>query len=292
MDLVYKKARLIVIVIEDIVILDNEADVIFTLENNCEEELDFKGVLAEHGSIVWNIVSKIGNTRWLQRAWCSHEFHICQDAVFVIPRESGSPISLQLDTLQRLLLSKRRWIPTSVEASNKSQEGYGNVVYLLASRFVIVEKVYLDQPVVGVGYLVNNLQASVLGDKVSILLNLLDFGLYFDGTVSSEAHCRYILILFGLAVGDPMTICCTGDALGRGSSTWEKDARDMACLQWPATSDLVHFINLYPRPIPNLSNRIGFHQSMMMVDVLVLRPRVRYPARKISNDHGNSFYQS
>jgi len=269
MDLIYKRARLVVIVIEDTILLETEAVVIENLENSKDVEPDFKTVLTETSSIVWDIVSKIGNTRWFQRAWCSHEFHICRDAVFVIPRENGSPISLQLDTLQLVLRFKRWWIPASAVSSSDS-EGYGNVVFLLTSRYILTENICKDKPVVGVSYLANSLQASVLGDKVSIVLNLLDLGLYFHGTVMSHAHCRYIFTLLALAVGDPMAICCTGEALDNGDSKWTEDALDMAYLQWPATSDLVHFSNLYPRPIRNLSDQIGFQRRRMTVDVLVL----------------------
>lgn len=273
MDLVYKHARLIVIVIEDTTMLESEASVIEELQYGSlrSEKLDsFTKLLSENELTVWNVISKIGHSRWFQRAWCSHEFHLCQDAVFVIPCEARSPISLQLSTLQRVLQFKSGWVPTSVVASNESLEGYRNLVFLLTSRYVLSKKYCLEKPVVGICYLVNGLQASVFGDKVSIALNLLDLGLYFRGTVFSEGHCRYIFTLLALAAGDPLALCCSGETLDNDGYKWTKKSSDLTCLQWPVPSDLVHFSNRYPRAIQQLSNQISFQHSRMIVDVLAL----------------------
>ena len=273
MDLVYKCARLIVIVIEDTIMLESEASVIDELQHSSlrSEKLDsFTKLLSGNELTVWSFISKIGNSRWFQRAWCSHEFHLCQDAVFIIPCEARSPVSLQLRILQRLLQLKGGWVPTSVMPSNESLEGYRNLVFLLTSRYVVSKNLCLGKPVLGICYLVNGLQASVLGDKVSIALNLLDLGLYFRGTVISERHCRYIFTLLALAFGDPLALCCSGETLNNDGFEWTKKSLVLACLQWPLTSDLVHFNTRYPRPIPQLTNQISFQHGRMVVDVFAL----------------------
>ncbi|KAH8725284.1 heterokaryon incompatibility protein-domain-containing protein [Phaeosphaeriaceae sp. PMI808] len=261
MDLVYKHARLIVIVIEDTTMLESEASMIEEYQN---------GILQKHRLTVWNVISKIGNSRWFQRAWCSHEFHLCQDAVFVIPCKGRSPLSLRLSILQRLLQFKESWAPVSMVLSDESLEGYRNLAFLLTSRYVLSKKYPLDKPVVGICYLVNRLQASVLGDKVSIALSLLDFGLYFRGTVFSEAHCRYIFALLALAAGDPLVLCCSGKTLDNDGYGWTNRSLDLTCLQWPVTSDLVHFSNRYPRVVQQLNNQISFRNGRMMADILAL----------------------
>jgi hypothetical protein len=143
-----------------------------------------------------------------------------------------------------------------------------------------MENHILDKPVVGICYLVHGLQASILGDKVSIALNLLDLGIYFHGTVFSENHCRYIFMLLALAVGDPLAICCSGNALENGISERTSNL-NMGYLQWLATLDLVHFSNLYPRLMPALSTKIDFQHGRMIVKTVILPELDRGP----SEDH-------
>ena len=273
MDLVYKYARLIVIVIEDTTLLESEASVIDKLQDSSlrsEKPDSFIELLSGNEMTVWSFISKIGNSRWFQRAWCSHEFHLCQDSVFIIPCEARSPVSLQLTTLQRVVQFKGGWVPTSVVPSNGSLEGYRNLVFLLTSRYVLSKKLCLEKPVLGICYLVNGLEASVFSDKVSIALNLLDLGLYFRGAVISERHCRYIFTLLALAAGDPLTLCCSGETVDNDGYEWTKKSLDLAYLQWPLTSDLVHFNARYPRAIPQLTNQISLQHGRMVVDVLAL----------------------
>lgn len=294
MDLVYERARLVVIVIEDTTMLESEASVIEKLQYRSfrsEKSDSFPKLLSKHGPTVWNVISKIGSSRWFQRAWCSHEFHLCQDAVFIIPCEARNPISLQLNTLQRVLRFKGGWVPASAMLSNESLEGYRTLVFLLTSRYVLSKKYNSDKPVVGVCYLVNGLQASVFGDKVSIALNLLDLGLYFRGTIFSEGHCRYILTLLSLAAGDPLALCCSGETLDNDGYEWMKKSLDLTCLQWPVTSDLVHFSNRYPRAIQQLSSQINFQHARMIVDALALPKPDCQPSQETLG-HSHNFLQS
>jgi Heterokaryon incompatibility protein (HET) len=294
MDLVYKHARLIAIVIEDTTMLKSEASVVDELQHGSlsSEKVDlFAKLLSANELSVWNIISKIGNSRWFQRAWCSHEFHLCQDSVFVIPCEARSPVSLQLRTLQLVLQLKGGWVPSSVVPSNESLEGYRNLVFLLTSRHVLSKKICLEKPVLGSCYLVNGLQALVFGDKVSIALNLLGLGLYFRGNVISEGHCRYIFTLLALAADDPLALYCSGDILDNDGHEWTKKSLVLTCLQWPLTSDLVHFNTRYPRVIPQLTKQIRFQYGRMVVDVLSL-PKLDCKPRLGNLERSHNFLRS
>ena len=294
MDLVYKHARLIAVVIEDTTMSKNETFVIEKLHGiglqNDNLSL-FTKCLSESGLTVWNAISKIGHSRWFQRAWCSHEFHLCNDAVFIIPCEGRSPLSLRLCTLEKLLQFKVSWVPVSVELSNDSLEGYRKLFFPVTARHILLKSYTSDKPILGVCYLINDLETLELGDKVSIALNLLDLGLYFRGTISSKAYCRYIFAILALAAGDPLVLCCSGKPLDNDLYERTKESLDLACLQWPLASNLVHFSNRYPRAVRQLSDKIAFQRGRITTDVLVLPKLICEPSNE-NIVRSRNFFQS
>jgi len=280
MDLVYKNARLVIIVLEDVELTESESSVARSLRYHGQrnEPDAFKSVLKTSPHVVRDLVCKIGSSRWFLRAWCSHEFYLCQDAAFVIPcYEQRSALSLGLAALQDILMLKSDWLPASVDSWAGRLNGYRTALRLLSTRFVIFWQQLPSPPIYGICYQVNDLQASRGCDKVSIALNLLGLPLSFRGRVRSEAHSRHILTLLALASGDPLMLCCTGDPLD--TSTWSKRERrrrrrrrrrpnlDMSCLQWPDLGDLVHVNNRYPKAVPALCDAIRLEGGRMLVEV-------------------------
>jgi hypothetical protein len=233
MNLLYKNARRVVIVLEDIKITEEETRLLEELQacSVRREMVSFAKCLETKAPTVWNLICRIGNARWFQRAWCSHEFHLCQDAVFIIPCHSRRSSSLELNTLEELLRFKGNWRPASTELPKEQLEGYRKLVLLLTSRYILKKGYILDPPVVGICYLINNCQATELCDKVSIALNLLGLRLSFHGNVLTDKHALYIFTLLALAAGDPLSLCCTGMMLGHGDNEWSRTVLDLSYLQ-------------------------------------------------------------
>lgn len=274
MDRIFKSARLVVIALEDIKINNDEAAVIEqlkaskpSLDRNKDEEGSFESVTRLNAATVWGLVAKIGSARWFERAWCAHEFHLCQNAIFVIPRVGGTTITLSLGALERILICKTNWSSSLQTDTETSLQQYSQLVLLLTSRFIHSGGFTQSPPVMGICYQVQTLNATKLNDKISIALNLLGLGLYFDGDVKSHAHCRYLLSILAVAASDSVALCSTGPRLGRTNY-----------IRWPQLSDLVHLSDRYPRTFHGWGETIVFRPEGLTIDVYFLNDAVRRPS--------------
>jgi Heterokaryon incompatibility protein (HET) len=89
MDVIYKNARLVVILLEDVILSKTECNVLQCLLNKSERganwDLKVEGELKHHAiCLLWKIFS----ARWFTRAWCDHEFRVSLNYVFLVGVES------------------------------------------------------------------------------------------------------------------------------------------------------------------------------------------------------------
>src|SRR5207245_1947816 len=115
----------------------------------------------------------------------------------------------------------------------------------------------------GICYQIQELNTTNLCDKISIALNLLDLGLYFDGDVESLAHCRYIFKILALAAGDSLALCCTGPRLGSTGRKKSASLKNYNYLRWPQLSDLVHLNDRYPSTFHGWDESIIVRRQML-----------------------------
>ena len=288
MDRIFKSARLVLIALEDIEISDAEATVIEQLKAP-KPPLDrikdgvssVKSITGSNAPTIWGLVAKIGSARWFERAWCTHEFHLCQAAIFAIPRVGGTTITLPLDVLESILNCKTNWTSCLQTVKETSLQHYSRLVLLLTSRFIYSGGFPKSPPMMGIFYLVQKLNATKLSDKISIALNLLGVGLYFDGDVKSHAHCRYILSILAVAASDSLALCCTGPRLGSAGRKKSASLKNCCYIRWPHLSDLVHLNDRYPCAFHGWDETIIFRPKMLTIDVYFLNE----PARRPSDAH-------
>lgn len=280
MDRIFKSARLVVIALEDIEISNIEAAVIEqlkaskpSLDRNKDEEGSFESVTRLNAATVWGLVANIGSARWFERAWCAHEFHLCQNAIFVIPRVGGTTITLSLSALERILICKTNWTSSSQTDTETSLQQYSRLVLLLTSRFIHSGGFTQSRPVMGICYQTQTLNATKFNDKISIALNLLGLGLYFDGDVKSHTHCRYIFSILAVAASDSVALCSTGPRLGNACRK-----KSTNYIRWPQLSDLVHLNDRYPHTFHGWGETIMFRPKGLTIDVYFLNDVIRRPS--------------
>jgi hypothetical protein len=296
MDSIYKAARMVLVVLEDIEISGKEASLIKQIERvassqrSVDNDSDFLDGIYK-ASDIWNLLAKIGSARWFKRAWCSHEFHLCQDAIFIMPCEQIEVKSIRLDTLQHILQSKSRWIHHSKDAYEDAKQNYSRVTLLLTSRFINYKSFLRSPPVQGISYLIQGLDSAKQCDKIAIALNLLGLRLYIDGEVRSEEDCKYILSLLALASADPLALCCTGPSIKSIISDDTGKPSDFSYVRWPHSSDLVHLSSRYPPAFQGLGNTVIARPEMLTIDALFFSGPVEQPT-KSSLQRSKAFFEA
>ena len=94
MDMVYRSARLAVVVLDDIEFDSHEAQI---LENHMHEYAGMTHVapgkrfrrkqpayLDTHEDL-YQVLGKILRSSWFRRAWCRHEMRLAKDHIFLVP---------------------------------------------------------------------------------------------------------------------------------------------------------------------------------------------------------------
>ena len=273
MDLIYKSARLVVVVLEDIELSAIEVDLIRKHQEKNSGSGGKKARRDDEAVPIWRLLARIGSARWFKRAWCSHEFHLSRDAIFLVPHGGGC-VTISLCTLQKILklgacrLSGLQGLEQTLVKSCRELN------LLLSSRFFNFGRLTQASPVLGISFMVLNLKFTKLSDKISIAINLCGLGSYFKGKAISPSHCRQILSTLALAAGDALALCCTGLNLHS----------DQSSLRWPHRSDLVHLDSGYP---PKIEQAFKFESEWMIVDMLFLASWPIRPTKASRNNAKN-----
>ena len=108
MDVIYKRARLVVILLEDIVLNIRKFVTLQTWNDTYEEEgpwqgdwqIDVAGTFPTLVRILWKIYS----SRWFTRAWCTHEYLVGVDHIFLLNSSDNGIIRITSALLIELTL--------------------------------------------------------------------------------------------------------------------------------------------------------------------------------------------
>ena len=146
--------------------------------------------------------------RWFKRAWCSYEFHLGKDAIFLVPHK-GRCVRISLSTLEKILKLGACCLSSLQGLEHNSVKSCHELSLLLSSRFINFRRLTQASPVWGISFMVLNLKCTKLSDKVLIVINLCGLGLYFKGKAISLSHCRQILSTLALAASDAIALCYT-----------------------------------------------------------------------------------
>jgi hypothetical protein len=256
MDILYRSARLVLIVLEDIVLTERELEIWDRCTNGWEDDDNWKPSGESDASMAALLV-KIFSARWFSRVWCIHEHHVAASSRIIINFETGQDsIATSLDQLsqyiQRTLQScddpawyRRLW------SLNNEVEGRlfrwrtpsWKAEIAQASGFSIP-----PPPLMQLISMVFSLDASVMGDKLSVALNISGLNVFFKGNPPTADECCAIFSMLALAAGDATVLCTRGERLllGEGSkvSSW---------MQWPESYSRIQAANVTLNSAANLT---------------------------------------
>lgn len=227
MDLLYKSARKVVVALEDIAITKEEMDVLVDKDpyrHDLQSPQEKERIASAFGKIV--------RARWFRRAWCLHEFLVSRNHTFLVPvrGEVGNEevTVVRLDALfleamvetfvrvelQGLSTSRRTSFTTSVSLNEDLVRLNRFILRLRGLSMAEVfqtELSYDDGSYMHMFTEIFSLGAFVISDKISILLNVMNSGLYYSGSMSlMEEDCLHLATIVALASGDPTALTTTG----------------------------------------------------------------------------------
>ena len=194
MDLIYKCARKVVIILEDVCIPEAEEVLLQEVRVQWKPNKEDLDVLAR-------ILIRILSARWFQRAWCSHELQLSNDVVFLLPAKNN-PVELSPDDLEELYwvtsdyLEQDRYLGAlMVEGVFRSYDFFTRTLERklgkVCGRSLISEFSDICQ-----------LACSVQSDILCIAINVSGLQLYFTGQIRSLNECRWVLAMVALSAGD------------------------------------------------------------------------------------------
>ncbi|MCJ1479382.1 hypothetical protein MMC13_008067 [Lambiella insularis] len=211
MDLVYKSARIVIIVLEDIEYSADEAAYILDLKiAAANNEASKDGFNIEENRVLMRVFEKLNGARWFKRAWCSQEYILGNDCIFLIPYSETS-IRLTVTEL-RLIYTKalstlfdgddaRRLEIVSLDLLARNSSWSGNSHSDLKKALTATFR------------RMSELESSLWTDKVSLCLNITRTSLYYTGRVTDLDEYSYVMTLLALAAGDATVLCATGEPL-------------------------------------------------------------------------------
>lgn len=274
MNVIYKSARLVVIVLEDVEISSYEEGII--------QECETKGQWASNfrtGTNDWHPANDqmrplaaalitILSARWFGRAFCSQEIHLAKESVFLVPA-SKRYVKLHGFTLEWMHLLTIDYVQRDEDLFDRMADVSRSYDLLArtSSDFNRSDTQHvLSRPYLSMFRDLLLLGCSKLKDKLLIAINLSSLELSFNGNIEDIEQCRRVLALLALAAGDGTILCCQGDQIISGT----KCPANLG-LQWPGDDDSLSMMpEIHPRLADN-AQTIMVEGGQLCLDLLVLK---------------------
>ena len=247
MDYVYRAARKVIVVLEDTAISKSEVDAILRYAETNEpmhrrDDTDLKAIAQAYGRIL--------KARWFQRAWCLHEFNTSNKHVFLVPVCQSHGTSLMEDSETTMVFRidapfldtiSRVYVLQDIESQRLGSASLINTPYMnnreiqnlrrfmkrlsalnMAEVFG-TEDVHTDGSYMHMFTEIFSLGAFLTADKMSVLLNVMDSGLFYQAGKELTEDQSYLLITtIALATGDLTALTTNGKSLSRLEAGQEK----------------------------------------------------------------------
>jgi Heterokaryon incompatibility protein (HET) len=256
MDVIYKSARLVVVILEDVYMTSAEAEMLQKLLDKWRGKKNVPTMSRGFPQLL--------SSRWFTRAWCSHEVQLGAKSLFLVPTEADffeldiwAFVNLQLmypyvynhishlsfETLFRSSVYKNtRW-------SRRSPMAQFNGIMDLNSCFET--------------------------DKIGIGVNVAGLQLYYTGPDMSIDQCRWLFVILALSAGDLTSLCGTGPGIQISAET-----NVSSWLRWnDRLEDFIACLSDFTLPEP--SHILSIHPEYIHLDLLVLEHySLRTPSTK------------
>ncbi|KAK5988900.1 hypothetical protein PT974_10397 [Cladobotryum mycophilum] len=249
MDVIYQRARLVAVVLEDIAIDKDEEQALRSIVEafqqggkwNYREKLEASRRLTK---LTWKIFS----ARWFTRAWCGHELLVSNHQLFFIrcdTYDGHSPVVVKMTAsflFDLSILAKAVSSHIATDEFALLENTYGSQLsrfYIYATqkfnpRWAITNSKGVEDPSFTQSYMlvfrrVFGFDASVTSDKLSIALNVLQCGLFLKGSsLKTKEQCCYAFYHIALAARDPTSLSTCGERL-----------KPAAWMRWPRAMDIM-----------------------------------------------------
>ena len=250
MDLIYKSARIVVVILEDVCLPDTYAQMIqILLAKGQDGEPCYNKSLPP----VPYAFDRLVSSRWFSRSWCFHEFQMAVHSLFLVPTETGF-IRLTMTDLANLhSISSAQRTPSQLltEVSVRAFE-----ILLRSYWYKNVKRWERRSPMAQFNGIIG-LKSSHETDKIGIAINVAGLQLYYAGPEMSVHQCRWVLAMLALAAGDLTTLCGAGPAIRLSADTdalswlrWYNHFEDTtASLSDPTFSRPSHIVSIDPEHI-------------------------------------------
>ena len=247
MDYVYRAARKVIVVLEDIAISKSGMDAILRYaETNKPTHLRDDSDLKEIGQAYGMILK----ARWFQRAWCLHEFNTSNKHVFLVPVSQSHEVQMTqdlettmvlridapfLNTISRVYVlqdieSQRLGLSSLINTPSMKNEEIQNIHRFMKRLSALnmaevfgTEDVHTDGSYMHMYTEIFSLGAFLTADKMSVLLNVMDSGLFYQAEKELTKEQSFLLITtIALAAGDVTALTANGrplSQLGVGQAT-------------------------------------------------------------------------
>ncbi|KAI4153453.1 MAG: hypothetical protein L6R39_001570 [Caloplaca ligustica] len=237
MDLIYQRARVVVVVLEDVTVNEAEGVVLENLMHECSNQgsAEFSVRESSEAHHIVRLALRIFSARWFTRAWCNHELLVSKHHMFLInvamigpdhPRVLRFTLPF-LESLVQVCTSYDYFGVRDIHHSTLMAQlwklGKRGLLHILFDPFRVGQGCKLslinDGPLTPrrlksplETYMnISKFGAKVAADKVAITLNIVGSRLYYKGPDRSELDYGLLVSVLSLVSGDPAVLCCSGD---------------------------------------------------------------------------------
>ena len=223
MDIIYKSARKVVVILEDVSISEAEEVLLQEVRVQWKPKKEDLDVLAR-------ILIRILSARWFRRAWCSHELQLSSDVVFLLPAKNN-PVEFSPDDVEELY---------SVTSDYREQdEDLGALMLEWAFRSYDFFTRTLERKIgkargrslISEFSDIHQLACSSQTDILCIAINVAGLQVYFTGEIRSPNECRWVLAMVALSAGDATVLGGIHEALRvedrAGTPSWLNWVEDL-----------------------------------------------------------------
>ena len=229
MDVIYRKARLVVIALEDVWVDEVEEAALYTWIQRNER----KGILdlsaeAELVHQVRKLKWKVFSARWFTRAWCCHELRVSNRHLFLIRVKDDHILGSKVLKITSVFLHDMGSMDSGFNSIRPStnflelKKLYGSRCSQF-TRYVGPQCMKFDKESIEYESSIPNYMrvfaevfehdSQVVTDKLAIVLKISSCGLYLRGSGMTEYECCHDLYHLALAAGDPTALTICGKAL-------------------------------------------------------------------------------
>ncbi|KAL8668984.1 MAG: hypothetical protein Q9168_006406 [Polycauliona sp. 1 TL-2023] len=222
-DMIYKSARRLVVVLEDVILTDSEIRLLEGLNKTNFSEL--WRLPEEKIRPLASVLIRVFNARWFSRAWCSHEFQLGTVSTFLVPTHNAC-MELTPDCLDKLVMSTSDFLANDKEYRALFWGCFRSFNIWARASDTSSEPFDIGSAIMKFSD-ISSLGCSVESDKISIALNVVGLSLLLNRSSISKQTCRFLLAMIALSANDANVLCGDGDRLtipGVAMESW---------LHWP-----------------------------------------------------------